>query len=491
MGLLGIDIGTTNYKICLLEENGEIPFEKTIGTPFIKINAMSFLDVVSLYESMISEIAKMNVLMKQSIVAISVSSFGETVVGIDKNGVPVTKCHFWFDRCTESIYSKYRNLIDDREIYEITGLLPSSLYSLYKLLWAKENDMGNYKKVIKWVSVSGYILFCLSGEYSFDLSLASRTMMLNIAERRWWEKSLELMEVSESKLPKLVESGEIIGALKKSISISIGLPENVKIVAGGHDHLCGAISAGIIKEDVILLTSGTTEAVTVSLDSAPEMSMQQYRKSFCFGVHAAKNKYYGLKGLFSGGYAIDWMLKLMNENYAVFNSMELPQFNLRPIFYPYLLGDYLGNEKAAILNLEANCNKQQLLQAVIISLCFEARKIIEEVESCFRLDASEVYNVGGATKNEYWMKMKAMVLGKTIVVPEDAEGSCRGAAILAGIGSGIFKSEFDAYKKTFRKGKVYRPQLKKSGIISKSYSEYQKAIMEIKKLNGKLETLNV
>ena len=485
--LLGIDVGTTNTKVRVYNENGDILGDKIFPTPFYPDKTGGFYSPEEIFHKLLEAIARFDQALKNDIVALSVSSFAETMVGIDKKGRPVTRGIAWFDTRTEVQFKKLQKQLLKEEVYSTTGLIPHHIYSLYKLLWHRSNNREVFDQVTHWTSISGYILFALSGELSFDYSLASRTMLFHQYKKCWWEKMIDLIGISKEKMAEVVPSGLVLDRIKKDISLSTGLRPDVFVVTGGHDHLCAALATGVFKKGSALISTGTTESLTMSLEEIPKVDVNSLKRPFWWGHHTASHYFYALDGIYSGGLSVDWILKLLNERYHSFEKCSLPGKKSIPIFFPYLRGADYPEARGAFLNLDSNSNKENFLQGLIAGLCFELRFVWEEMTDVFNISVKTVTNAGGGSKNKYWMEMKATVLDHNILVPKDIEGSSKGAALLAGIGCSVYNNVDTAYKMTFKIDHVYKPVAHLKEKLDRWYRVYESLIEDIKRINIKIQ----
>jgi len=486
VALLGIDIGTTNTKVYVYNEVGRLLANKSFQTPFYHEDTGGIYNSEEIFNRLLNTIAGFDKNIKKDIIALSVSSFAETIIGICTKGTPITNGIAWFDSRTKELFKISQKQINKENIYQITGLLPHYIYSFYKLLWYKENKKDIYNKVKIWTSMSGYILYSFSGKLSFDYSLASRTMLFDQHKRCWCEKIACLAEIPIKKLAQVVPSGRVLGKIKKDIANIIGLSPDVLIVTGGHDHLCAALSAGVYQNGNVLISTGTTESLTMSLNDIPKINILSLKRPFTWGHHSAFPYFYAMNGIYGGGCSIDWILNILKENYHIFDTLLVPKNNI-PIFFPYLRGSDYEEARGAFLNLESNMGKDEILQGLIAGLCFEYRSVWEEMENTLDLSIDRVINVGGGSKNHYWMKMKSTILNQDIIVPKDKEGSSKGAALLAGIGSGVYLDVHKAFKNTFKCDRVYKPLAELKDKLDNLYYLYYEIMEDLKIINTKIK----
>lgn len=484
--LVGIDVGTTNIKIGVYRENGDILEEKICPTPFYPDKTGGMYNPDNILNSITDAITGFNDTIKLGVAGLSVSSFAETMVGIDSAGAVICGGLAWFDTRTEAQFRRMQSILNPHEVYSLTGLMPHHIYSFYKLLWHREHRKSDFNRVHCWTSISGYILYALSGKMSFDYSLASRTMFFNQHKRSWWEQMIDIVGIPKERMAEVVPSGTVLGRVKKSYAGSTGLRPEVKIVTGGHDHICAALATGVFRTGNMLISTGTTESITMSLDQIPDVHIESMKRPFWWGHHTASGRLYALNGIYSGGYTVDWLLKTLNENYDVFNRCSMPQDSHIPFFIPYLRGGEYPESRGALLNLDGTMDRENLLQGTIAGLCFEMRFVWEDMVHALNMPVTRVVNAGGGSNNRYWMEMKATVLGHSIEVPEDREGSAKGAALLAGIGSGVYRDEDEAFSRTFRLDREYHPVAVLEEKLAGMYDVYAQLIDDLKALNMKI-----
>jgi xylulokinase len=486
--LIGIDVGTTNTKVKIYDEYGNVCGENAFSTPFYTDSYGGYYNPLEIFHKLLDAISNIQQPWKKETIALSVSSFAETMVGLDKRGIPITRSITWFDSCTEAQFKKLQDQLDIEEIYATTGLIPHHIYSFYKLIWHRMNNREVFDQVTHWTSISGYILFALSGELSFDYSLASRTMCFHQQKKCWWDKMIDLIGISKENMAELIPSGFVLGRIKKKVSNATGLRPDVLVVTGGHDHLCAALATGVFKKGSALISTGTTESLTMSLEDIPTLQARSLKRPFWWGHHTVSNQFYALNGIYSGGYSVDWILKILNASYDAFERCSLPMQKNIPLFFPYLRGADYPEAKGAFLNLDGAMDKESILQGIVTCLCFELRFVWEEMVHVFDLSVKKVTNVGGGSINHFWMQMKATILGHDISVPTDIEGSSKGAALLAGIGCGMYRDVDTAYKKTFKIDRIYEPVTHLAKRLDKWYRVYEGLLTDIRRVNAKIKS---
>ncbi|MGC8777578.1 MAG: FGGY-family carbohydrate kinase, partial [Candidatus Caldatribacteriaceae bacterium] len=278
---------------------------------------------------------------------------------------------------------------------------------------------------------------------------------------------------------------KVLGTIRENVARETGLNPGTLVVTGGHDHLCAALASGVYQPGWALISSGTTESIMVTLEGVLERKPLGREKPFSFGHHVVPSRYYAMNGIYSGGYAVDWAMKLLREDRQIFRNLPLSFSPGVPLFFPYLLGSYYEEARGAFLNLSGETQREDVLLGVLLGLCLEYRHLFEMVIGTLNFAVEKAVNVGGGTKNRAWMQLKASMLSREIVVPEDREGSCKGAALLAGLGSGLYRTLDDMFSATFRVAEVFSPEFPQD-LMDRWFALYEELRNDLQVLNQKL-----
>ena len=320
-------------------------------------------------------------------------------------------------------------------------------------------------------TASDYIHRCLGIPKVVDYSMASRFGCFDIHKREWSEEILAAAGISESVLSKPVCGGTCLGKVSSIIAAKLGLSDSVCLVAGGHDQPCASIGMGIIDEDTITVSAGSYEcAARISdLPVNNQKGMRYGLNSYC---HVLPDKYITL-AFFVSGMMAKWYLDTFchkekelakAEDRSIFNYME-SAFADDPTgicVTPHIFGatnpEWDEKATAKITGLKASTTKADFYKAVLEGVCCELDLNIRVLE-LLTAPVRRLLMTGGGTKSARWMQMRADITGKEIeAVTENAEASCVGAAILAGIGIGIFRDTEDANRRIRRNLKQYSPK---------------------------------
>ncbi|HHV61083.1 MAG TPA: carbohydrate kinase [Firmicutes bacterium] len=515
--LLGVDVGTTHLKAIVFDEKGnEISrsIKNTPSTTFPDGKAEQNPD--ELWRAVAATIAEavsgMDGSDSHKIEGLAVASVAEAGVLLDSCGQWLYPIIAWYDLRTIAESNWWRETVGAEDIFAVTGLNADPMYSATKIMWIKHNHPEAYSKATRWLCTSDYINYRLTGEMAMDLSLASRTMLFDQRKQAWSEDFLNHAGLPTTLMPPTVNSGTLVGRITREAARITGLPEGVPVFAGGHDHLCGALAAGIIGTGLVLDSIGTAESL-LGVTDTPKLSPEVHKMGFGVGHHVVKDKYYIMGGTLSAGASIEWLartfiLKDFNglnsagadanrssraatahggdasgsetrDAYRIIESLarESTPCARGLFFLPHLRGSGPPRRDPAsrgvFIGLRAHHSLPEIIRATIEGLCFELRSGLEALEAAMGSNVREIRAIGGGAKNRFWLETKSTVLGRPVKLPGNPESVALGAALLAGIGAGIYRDEADAVKNTYRELEQVEPNSDLQPIYDSAYSIYK------------------
>jgi xylulokinase len=470
--ILGLDLGTTNCKAVLFDRDGQLVASATTPTP-VRHEAPPApgspeYDAHALWNACVELIRGVTGQLPpgQAVVGVAVASMGEAGVLVDEAGEALKPILTWHDRRTVPWVDWWRARMSQADIYRITGLPLDHIYSAHKLLWYREQDPHTFARARSWLCLADWITFCLSGELSTSYSMASRTMLFDVRRHTWSADLLRLAELPADLLPPASPSGKIVGRVTPQAARATGLAIGTPVVIGGHDHICAALAAGVITPGAMLNSSGTTDTILVTLE-APLLDGALADAGLCCGCHTVPDHYYLVGGIMSGA-VVDWVSRLLagdNRPDTLASLMDeaasAPPHANGIWFLPYLGGsgppDRDPNAWGAWLGLRLNHTRGDVMRATMEGLTFALRYLLQGFQPVTGLTASQLRTVGGGSRNRWWQSLKADVLGLPIEVPAVSDVTASGAALLAGIGIGMFSDAADAAARSYRPAVRYEP----------------------------------
>jgi len=448
--LVGLDIGTTNVKAVVYEPDGRAVARATVPTVTHHPRpGWAFSAAEEIWEQAVDVLrtALAGVDDPRRIAGIAVASMAEAGVPLDAAGEPTADVIAWFDTRPRAETAWLEAAIGGDAIFATTGLSLQPIFGLCKMLWLKEHEPDAWRRTERWLNVSDYVAYRLSGAAATGASLASRTLALDLRRRRWDGGILRAAGIAPDLLAPLVAEGTDLGAVTPEASAATGLPTGARVGVGGHDHLCGALAAGVTEPGTLLESLGTTDTMLLPV-AAPMADPELGRQGYSQGAHVVPGRYYVLGGQFTLGAAIDWFRRAIapDEPYAalIAAAATVPAGSDGVCFLPHLR---LANppyvdpaSRGAFLGLTADVERPTLFRAVLEGLGFEARGILEPLLEFAGVGAPcSVSAIGGVTQNRLLMEIRASVRNRAASILDIDEATALGAAILGGLACGVYR----------------------------------------------------
>lgn len=499
--LAGIDVGTTNIKAVIYDRDGRPVSRATTRTITHYPRAhWAFYRPAELWELTIQVLRQAIGPLDhpERIASIAVTSMGEAGVPLDGRGEPTYDAIAWFDTRTKPQVDWLDRTIGKDALFSSTGLSLQPIFGLCKLLWLKQNEPDAHSRTVRWLNIADYIAFRLSGVAATDYSLASRTLALDLRRLRWDDAILRTARIDPDVLAPLVPSGSPLGRITPDAACATGLPVSTIVAAGGHDHVCGALATGVIDPGVMLNSLGTAEAEFLPL-RAPISDPMLGRQGFTQGAHVVPGGYYVFAGQYTSGASMNWVRDLVDPagDYAelIAEAATAPAGSLGACFLPHLRLANPPNDdprsRAAFIGLTADVGRKELTRAVLEGMAFESRNSLESLLAFDGTQAPrQIIAIGGSTQNALLMQIKASVIGQALSVAAVEEATTHGAAILGGIGAGVYEDAATALLSLARRHSTVDPVESWVSLYDRIFHEvYQPLYTTLRSLNHAIHRL--
>jgi xylulokinase len=456
--LLGLDVGTTSVKAVVYRTDGIAVGSSSLPTPtHIPRPGWAFYRPDELWQTAVAAIrgALAGVPNPEEIASVAVASVGESGVLLDAAGEATTDSIAWFDTRTRPQATWLAERIGKDELFARSGLSLQPIFSLNKLLWHREHEPDAWVRSMRWLMLADYVAYRLCGEAATDLSLASRTLLLDLRQKCWDERTLAEAEIDPGLLAPLVPGGTFLGNVTPDAAADTGLPVTAIVAAGGQDHVCGALAAGVTQPGQMLNSLGTAEAVFLPI-AQPMADPRAGRQGYTQGAHVVGGGYYAFGGQYTSGASIEWLRDLLGATddpvayeQLIAGAERVPAGSLGVLFLPHLR---LANppyddprSRGALIGLTMDAGRDAVTRAIFEGLALESRHSLESLLVYPEVIAPEsVVAIGGGTRNDLLMRVKASVTNRIFHIVEAQEATALGVALLGGIGAGVYESVNDA-----------------------------------------------
>ena len=497
MSTLGIDIGTTGCKVSAYSMCGvQLSFAYRSYDVVREQFGWCELPSKQIWEKVQSAICEVTSKAEaEPIQALCVSSMGEAMTPVDKDGNILDNCILSSDIRGKEYVDKLLKSINEDDFYNINPNIISPNYSYPKLAWMRDNKPAIYNKADKFLLWDGLVSRLLGGEDFASFSLANRTLLFDIKREDWSEELLGICDINKVKLPKCLPSGIVAGEVSATMSKKLGLPEGVKIVVGGHDQCLNALGSGIISSGKAAVGLGTYECITPVYSG-----LEQQEKLRKIGLNI---EHYVVPGLYvsfmfnQGGSLLRWFndtfaseIKHGNEELL---QMEMPDDPSRlmvlPYFEPTGSPRYINDASGVIFGLKMDTKRGEILKAIMECTSFYFLEMWQKLHG--EKLQSEIIASGGGAKSDKWLQIKADIFGVKVCRAGTTECGVLGAALLAAAAIDDKLTLVDSLKEKaayyIKIGKTFEPNEGRHKIYSQR-AEYYSELFPA--LQGKLSEWN-
>ena len=473
---LGLDLGTSGLKAQVIDEKRKVVIEATETFDFIKLPNGATEQDSSVWVNAIEKIFKhIPVKIKKAIKGISFSGQMHGSVFVDSNGDVIRNVILWNDQRTVAEVDYLNNKFPMDKILEKTGNVFLTGFTAPKVLWLKNNEPDNFKKINKILLPKDYLIFLFSGEYATDYSDAIGTSYLNIQSKKWDQEIIHELGIEENQLPKLFNSSDVVGTIDKNMADKFGLNLEVKIVAGGGDNPIGAIGMGMVQEGDVSCSFGTSGVV---YSPTKELKVDHAGRTHSF--ISSTSEYYLMGVSLSTASSINWMMEniLESKDFGTLFGMEMFERDVTDIiFTPYLNGErtpHFDSEiRAALLNMSMYHDRIDLSRAILEGIIFSMKDSLKILFDC-GVKPKNIYIQGGITKNLFFNQLVADIFGMKVMTGKSANGPAYGAAIVAfaGVNNANLK---ELSSENISIGNEYEPRKHFVDLYAKKYEEFKLA----------------
>ena len=364
------------------------------------------------------------------------------LVILDSEDNVIRPAILWNDGRTAEETDYLNTVIGKEKLSALTGNIAFAGFTAPKLLWMQNNEPENFKRIAKIMLPKDYINYRLTGVHACDYSDASGMLLLDVEHKCWSREMLEICSLSESQMPRLFESYEVIGTIQPFVSGSLGLPKTCKVVAGAGDNAAAAVGTGTVGEGACNISLGTSGTIFISSERFgvdPNNALHAF-------AHADGN--YHLMGcMLSAASCNKWFCDeiLKTKDYAAEQTdITDERLGSNPVFFlPYLMGERSPindtDARGMFIGMSMDTSRADMVQALLEGVAFAIRDSFEVARS-LGIDITRSKLCGGGAKSPLWRKIIANILNITLDIPQTEEGPGYGGAMLAMVGCGEYES---------------------------------------------------
>lgn len=444
--VLGIDLGSSSLKGIVMNQTGKVVVEQSKSYPMLSPKTgYSEQDPASWIlacEDVLLELSTTVPDFCEKLEGISFSGQMHSLVTLDVNKQILYPAILWNDVRTTKECKRISNILGE-SLLEITKNRVLEGFTLPKILWLQKNEPNIWEKVAHIMLPKDYLSYWLTGKLFTEYSDASGTLLLDVENKEWSDFILNKFNLSKTILPTLVESFDQIGTVRADISDKFKFEKKIKVFAGGADNACAALGAGLLSEEIALVSIGTS-----GVFSTFEKDITNYQGKLHFFNHVIPDAYYSMGVTLAAGNSLQWFKETFAEDKSfseLLASMDGVSKNSPELYFtPYIVGERTPHFDSQIRGSFIGIDKQHELahftRAVLEGITFSLKDSQTIMEQERQQKFNEIVTVGGGAKNEEWLQMQATIFNSEIKRLTVEQGPGLGACIIAAIGCKWFSS---------------------------------------------------
>src|SRR5438874_5839811 len=485
--VLGIDVGTGGARAIVIDGSGRVLSSATeehqpFASPQIGWAEQHPEDWWCAFCIAVQKAIANSNLSAEDIACVGFSGQMHGAVMLDEQGSVVRPALIWCDVRTEKQCHDLTAKIGQERLIQLTCNPALANFTLTKLLWIRENEPANWKRVRSAMLTKDYVRFRLTGEHATDMADASGTLLLDVANRRWSREMLQGAEIDERLLPLLHESPAVCAKISSKGAAETGLRVGTPVVAGAGDQAAGATGMGIVSAGAVRATIGTSGVVFAATDR-PALDPRGRMHTFC---HAIPGRWHVMGVTQAAGLSLRWF----RDNFAVDSSgaretydqltaeaAKIPAGSDGLLWTPYLMGERTphldSNARGALVGLTASHTRAHVVRAILEGVAFSLRDTFTLFQE-MNVPVSSIRLGGGGARSPLWRQIQADVYGHSVELVAAEEGAAYGAALLAAVGAGVWPSVDAACAAAVRIASHIDPQPAAVAALNASYTSFQR-----------------
>jgi len=479
---LGIDVGTGGTRAVLIDESGRVLGSATsehepISVPHIGWAEQRPQDWWRASCAAIRECLDRTVTGAEEISSIGLTGQMHGMVLLDAGGEVLRPAIIWCDQRTEEQSRAITEKIGADRLIQLTANPALTNFTLTKIWWVQQHEPQVWSRVRTILLPKDYVRFKLTGARAIDVADASGTLLFDVVKRRWSAEMMAASRITADQLPTALESPEISGRISSDGARLSGLREDTPVIAGAGDQAAGAVGIGIVRPGAVSATIGTS-GVVFAATSAPTLDPRGRIHTFC---HAVPGRWHVMGVTQAAGYSLRWfrdqLANSVSYDQLTSEAANTPAGADGLLWLPYLMGERTPHldpdARGALVGLTAQHTRGHVVRAILEGVAFSLRDALTIFEE-LRLPVNSMRVGGGGARSSLWRQIQADVYGMPVEMLEAEEGAAYGAALLAGVGVGVWSSVDEACETAVRVAQCVPHDTKRAGKMKQRYAEYRK-----------------
>lgn len=477
--LLGLDLGTTGCKAAVYTADGHILGESYLEYGLITLSPVMIEQDPQAWWTLTCQAIRQALAAasanRSDVRAVAISSQGISFVLVDAAGRPVGNAINWLDSRAVAESAAILQQQSEAELFGLTGKRAAPFYVLPKLLWLRKHQPDQWRQASKVLMGHDYLVYRLCGAHVTDHSMAGGTLLYGLHKLGWAETLLDTFAIPPTLLPHIQWSGTPAGTLLPEVAGSLGLAAETVVVVGGQDQKCAALGAGIA-DSLATLSLGTASAICQIMDQ-PRTDPQRRIPSFTF-VQPGRWILEGVVG--TGAGSLRWYRDTMaggtSYDQLTAEAEQTPPGADGVMFLPHLSGatspHWQSAARGTFHGLSLATGRAQLTRALLEGVAYQLHANLA-ITQTLAGPVQQAIVFGGGAKSALWRQIIADVIALPVVWTPSVETASLGAAMLAGLGSGVFASLDEARARMVKRQAVQEPDPARVEVYAELVERYR------------------
>lgn len=481
--LLGLDIGTSGAKALLCDEHGTVlataVAEYPLSTPKPLWSEQDPADWLRGARDAIQSVLKAADVNRTEVAGLGLTGQMHGAVFLDAADAVIRPALLWNDQRTAAECAEITERVGAERLIAIAGNPALTGFQAPKIVWLRNHEPDNFARLARVLLPKDYIRLKLTGVAAADASDAAGTLLLDLRTRDWSDEILRALDIPREWLPRVAEGPDVTGELLPEMAAEFGLPPGLPVIAGGGDNAAAAVGTGIVRAGVISSSIGTSGVLFAHADEIA-LDPQGRLHTFC---HAVPGQYHLMAVTLAAGGSFQWFRNMLRQvGLPALSYDELAGLAAQVaigaeglVFLPYLSGERTPHvdplARGAFVGLTTRHTVAHMARAVMEGVVFSLRDGLEIMRG-LGLPLNEVRATGGGGRSALWRQMQADIYGAEVATLAAEEGPAYGAALLAGVGAGLFKDVSTAVERCVAVGGVTAPDPVAQARYNEVYAVY-------------------
>lgn len=485
--ILGIDIGTSACKVAVFDQKGKALAQSNQPYPvYYPRSGWAEQDAEEWWGAIctgIREVLSQDGIDADELCAIGVDGQSWSAIPVDRKGNVLHRTPIWMDTRARHICERVKSEVGEDAIFKVAGndFLPA--YTTPKMLWFKEERPEIFRSTYKFLQSNSYIVYRLTDVMSQDVSQSYGIHFFDMEQLQYDEAMAGMLGLSTDLMPDLHCCDDIVGRVTRKAAELTGLKEGIPVVAGGLDAACGTLGAGVCRTGQTQEQGGQAGGMSICTDRAlahPKMILSP---------HVVPKLWLLQGGTVGGGGALRWFRQELGQDMSfdelTAEAAKIPAGADGVMFLPYMAGErspiWNPDAKGVFYGLSYDKTRGHMIRAVLEGVAFSLEHNLRTAAET-GIEINTLNAMGGASNSVLWTQIKADVTGRTIQVPTSDTATTLGAALLAGVGCGLYSDYEEAVSQTIVMTRTQEPDVQAHQTYKKSMDLYLQLYESLKEI---------